>query len=280
MHAMGDQEYREYCSRIQQYMEKAIREAKEQTSWVNPNVVYDQAVHDFIERALDRTPPNAFLQEFVPFQERIAHYGLFNGLAQVMLKMTAPGIPDFYQGTELWDFSLVDPDNRRPVDYADRFKLLQDLRRATDLQPHRAECVLSLSNHARDGRLKLYTIMMGLDFRRAHADLFQQGDYLPLETGGIKKQHICAFARLLNSHAAITVVPRLLGTLTPDVKNPPIGPSVWEDTWVAVPPWPTLATYRNVMTGEVLKTESANGHRVLPIGQVFGRCPIALLEQF
>jgi (1->4)-alpha-D-glucan 1-alpha-D-glucosylmutase len=279
MHAMGDQEYREYCSRIQQYMEKAIREAKDQTSWVNPNVVYDQAVHDFIERALDRTPANAFLQEFVPFQERIAHYGLFNSLAQVMLKITAPGIPDFYQGTELWDFSLVDPDNRRPVDYTDRFKLLQDLRRSTEQQPHRAECVLSMANHARDGRLKLYAIMTGLDFRRAHADLFQQGEYLPLETGGIKKQHICAFARLFNSHAAITVVPRLLGTLTQDVKNPPIGPAVWEDTWIAVPPWPTFASYRNLMTGEVLTTESASGHRALPMGLVFGRCPIALLER-
>jgi len=277
--SLGDEEYRTFCGRIQRYMEKAIREAKVHTSWVNPNQTYDQAVQEFVQGALDRSSTNPFLEDFLPFQERIAHYGLFTGLAQLLLKMTASGVPDFYQGTELWSLVLVDPDNRGPVDYGLRAHLLDDLRHMMEAQnTERAQWVHGLSEQARDGRMKLYTTMAGLAFRKAHAALFQHGDYLPLECGGRKKQHLCAFARVHDQEAAVIVVPRLLATLTQDTKSPPLGP-VWEDSWIAVPPWPTLGSYRHVLTGEVLATESLNGRRVLPLNQVFQHCPLGLLER-
>ena len=280
LYSMGDDAYRAFCARIQQYMEKAIHEAKVHTSWVNPNPLYDQAMRDFVEAVLSRTPLNSFLNDFIPFQELIAHYGLFTALAQLMLKMTGPGIPDFYQGTELWDFSLVDPDNRRPVDYALRIRLVQDLRRAIEQQgTDRSEWVHALADQAGDGRIKLYATMEGLEYRRRHPELFQQGEYLPLESGGVKKQHVCAFARLHEDHAVVTVVPRLVATLMPDTKGPPVGQAVWEDSWIAVPPWPRLSAYRHVLTGEVLTAESINGRRVLWLSQVFNHCPVALLER-
>jgi (1->4)-alpha-D-glucan 1-alpha-D-glucosylmutase len=280
LQALGDETYRLFCGRIQQYMEKAIHEAKVHTSWVNPNPIYDQATRDFIEAVLYRSASNTFLHDFLPFQERIAHCGLFTALAQLMLKIAAPGIPDFYQGTELWDFTLVDPDNRRPVDYAARAKLALELRRVIDqVEADRPEWVHALADHARDGRIKLYATMMGLDCRRRHPALFQQGAYLPLETGGVKKQHVCAFARLHEGQAVVTAVPRLLATLITDMKNPPLGQRTWEDSWIAVPPWPTLGSYRHILTGEVLTVESVNGRRVLPLNQIFNHCPVAMLER-
>ncbi|MBD0315655.1 MAG: malto-oligosyltrehalose synthase [Nitrospiraceae bacterium] len=277
---MDEEAYRVFCGRIQRYMEKAIHEAKVNTSWVNPSFVYDQAMQDFVGAALDRTAPNAFLEDFLPFQVRLAHCGLFGALSQLLLKMTAPGIPDFYQGTELWDFSLVDPDNRRPVDYKTRHLMLNDLRRAMDTpETVRPEWVHALANEARDGRLKLFTMMATLEYRRVHTALFERGDYVPLETGGAQKQHLCAFARVHETEAVVTVVPRFLYTLMPEATHPPLGSSTWEDSWVAVPPWPTLATFQHVLTGEVVASESVQGRRVLQASKIFEHCPLGLLER-
>ena len=157
--------------------------------------------------------------------------------------------------------------------------MLEDLRRVLeDERTERAQWVHSLASQARDGRMKLYIAMAGLAFRLKHPALYQQGDYLPLECGGSKKQHVCAFARVHEDQAVVTVVPRLLATLTHDTKNPPLA-SMWEDSWVAVPPWPTLGAYRNVFTEELLSAESVNGRRVLPLNQVFQHCPVGLLER-
>jgi (1->4)-alpha-D-glucan 1-alpha-D-glucosylmutase len=280
LHAMGGDEYRAFCDRIQRYMEKATREAKVHTSWVNPSPGYDHAMRSFVDAVLDRDASQAFFDDFLPFQDRIAHYGLFTSLAQVLLKITAPGVPDFYQGTELWDLSLVDPDNRRPVDYAVRMRLVEELQAGWAREGReRIEWVHGLAHHARDGRLKLFAILAGLHTRRARAALFQQGEYLPLESGGAKKQQVCAFARLHEEQAVMTVVPRLVASLMQDVKTPPLGSAIWEDSWVAVPPWPRLAAYRHVLTGEVLTAESVSGRRVLPLAHVFGHCPVALLER-
>ncbi|ALA59209.1 malto-oligosyltrehalose synthase [Nitrospira moscoviensis] len=280
LHAMGEEAYRTFCERIQRYMEKAIHEAKVHTSWVNPSHGYDAAMREFVRAVLDRSASQAFFDDFLPFQERIAHYGLFTGLSQLLLKVTAPGIPDFYQGTELWDLSLVDPDNRRPVEYGVRTALAGELAPLlSDAAPGRSEEVRALAQHPRDGRLKWYVAAAGLHYRRRRAALFQQGEYLPLESGGSRKQHVCAFARVLDDQAVVTVVPRLLATLTADVKNPPVGAGLWEDSWVAVPPWPTLGSYRHVLTGDILTVESVSGRRVLPLARVFQDCPLALLER-
>jgi (1->4)-alpha-D-glucan 1-alpha-D-glucosylmutase len=237
-------------------------------------------VQAFIEAVLERTPSNRFLQDFLPFQERVARYGLYNSLSQLLLKITSPGIPDFYQGTELWSFHLVDPDNRGPVDYQARAAMAEDLRVTLNrLGPDRAEFTKILFEQAYDGRVKLYTTMVGLDYRRLHPKLFQEGEYLQLECGGSRKPHICAFARLYQHEALVTIVPRLVATLNPDGKHPPMGPSIWEDSWIVVPPWPTLSEFRHLLTGEIIKAESVNGRRVLPLARVLNHAPIALLER-
>jgi (1->4)-alpha-D-glucan 1-alpha-D-glucosylmutase len=280
LEAMGDDAYRDFRARIQRYMQKAVHEAKVHTSWINPSPTYDQSVQAFIEAVLERTPSNRFLQDFLPFQERVARYGLYNSLSQLLLKITSPGIPDFYQGTELWSFHLVDPDNRGPVDYQARAAMAEDLRVTLNrLGPDRAEFTKTLFEQAYDGRVKLYTTMVGLDYRRLHPKLFQEGEYLQLECGGSRKPHICAFARLYQHEALVTIVPRLVATLNPDGKHPPMGPSIWEDSWIVVPPWPTLSEFRHLLTGEIIKAESVNGRRVLPVARVLNHAPIALLER-
>ena len=122
------EEYAEFVKRIQAYMLKALHEAKVHTSWINPNAEYDDAIQEFVGRILDERSNREFLDDFRAFQRRIGHYGLLNSLSQTLLKLASPGVPDTYQGTELWDFSLVDPDNRRPVDYGRRYQMLRDLR--------------------------------------------------------------------------------------------------------------------------------------------------------
>ena len=280
LEAMGDEAYQEFCGRIQRYMQKAVHEAKAHTSWINPSPAYDHSVQTFVEGALERSPSNRFLEDFLPFQERIARYGLYNSLSQLVLKIAAPGVPDFYQGTELWSFHLVDPDNRGPVDYRIRSEMAEELRATLSrLGPDRAEFARGLFEQAHDARVKMYTIMAGLEYRRLHPDLFQQGEYLQLECGGSKKQHICAFARLYQHQALVTVVPRLVATLNPDSKHAPMGSSVWEDSWITAPPWPTLGEFRHLLTGEIITAESLNGRRVLPLARVLSRAPVALLER-
>ncbi|HKR80739.1 MAG TPA: malto-oligosyltrehalose synthase [Nitrospira sp.] len=280
LEAMGDEAYREFCARIQRYMQKALREAKLHTSWINPSPAYDHSVQTFIEGALQRTASNRFLEDFLPFQERVARYGLYNSISQLVVKIAAPGVPDFYQGTELWSFHLVDPDNRGPVDYGVRSAMTEELRAKMErLGPDRADFARELFEQAHDGRVKMYTIMAGLEHRRLHPALFQQGEYLQLECGGSRKVHICAFARLYQHEALVTVVPRLVASLNPDSKHPPIGAAVWEDSWIAAPPWPTLGEFRHVLTGEIITAESLNGRRVLPLAKVLNHAPVALLER-
>jgi (1->4)-alpha-D-glucan 1-alpha-D-glucosylmutase len=237
-------------------------------------------MRQFVESILDRTRPNAFLDEFLPFQQRIAHWGMWNALSQVVLKVTAPGVPDFYQGSELWDFSLVDPDNRRPVDYGMRATLVHALLRALaecgqDLRP----LVRTLLAERIDGRIKLYTTMRALNFRWENRSLFHQGEYIPLDGYGTKQEHCCAFARLHMEQAVVTVVPRLVGSLTSDAMTSPIGSDVWKDTYVAVPSWKPDSPYRNLFTGERLSTQTVGERQMLPIADVLREFPVALLER-
>lgn len=277
---LDDDEYRNFCDRIQAYMAKALKEAKIHTSWVNPNRAYDQAVRDFIEHILERSWPNPFLADFLPFQGEIARYGVYNSLSQVLLKIAAPGIPDFYQGTELWDFSLVDPDNRRPVDYRMRTGFLADLQllRATQESEQR-QLVQALLATVPDGRIKLYLTMVGLHYRRAHVSLFLSGEYVPLEVGGTKKRHVCAFARIYEDRAIVAIVPVLVKGLCQDAETFPFGPGVWEDTWVTVPSWRPASCYQNLFTGEILSSTEAEGKQSLRLAEILGSCPVALLER-
>lgn len=277
---MNDGAYRSFCERVQRYMQKAANEAKVHTSWINPNPTYDHAVQGFVEAVLERTKTNRFLEDFIPFHARVARFGRYNSLSQLLLKLTAPGIPDFFQGTELWSLHLVDPDNRSAVDYQIRMAMVDHLRQTIEqLGWHRAQFVQSLFEQAHDGRIKLYISMLGLDCRRLQPELFQRGEYLPLEGDGSKRQHVCAFARIHDGKALVTVVPRLLAVLNPDSTQPPIGAAVWEDSCIAAPPWPRPSEFRHLFTGEIVVTESAHGRWVLPLAKVFQHCPMALLER-
>jgi (1->4)-alpha-D-glucan 1-alpha-D-glucosylmutase len=258
------------AERLTAYLTKAVREAKVHTSWINPNAPYDQALTRFAEVIVDRQRSAAFLDDFTAFQARIAHFGALNSLAQALVKITAPGVPDFYQGTELWDLSLVDPDNRRPVDWTLRRRLLDDLRHALAETGDRPALARELWEKKDDGRVKLFLIHEALAFRRARAGLFAAGGYRPLEARGPLAEHLCAFARAEEGTAAITVVPRLLARRGVDL--PPLGVDYWGDTVFDVPA--ELGTrFRNVMTGEALEGPA------LPLGRVLAHFPVALLER-
>jgi (1->4)-alpha-D-glucan 1-alpha-D-glucosylmutase len=257
--------------RLRAYLLKAIREAKRHTSWVNPNARYEEAVLGFAEAILDPGRSARFLQDFTAFQQRVARFGLLNALAQVLVKIAAPGVPDFYQGTELWDLSLVDPDNRRPVDFALRRRLLDELVAEIKTTNDLAGLARDLLKNAEDGRIKLFVIRQGLACRRAHADLFRQGAYQALEVEGPLGEHVCAFARLGHTGAVVTVVPRLLARR--GVEEAPLGPEYWgQASRLRLPP-PVGRRFVNALTGEQLVAEED----ALALGQVFSSFPLALL---
>ncbi|WP_455387751.1 malto-oligosyltrehalose synthase [Petrachloros mirabilis] len=279
LEAMNDDGYAQFVERIQAYMNKAIKEAKEYTSWISPEAEYEDAIRQFVARVLDRSTPNAFLEDFLPVQERVAQYGLYNSLSQLLVKMAAPGVPDFYQGTELWDFSLVDPDNRRPVDFAERARLLAELDKASASLSGRLALMQELFARRADGRIKLFLAAEALRYRRDHCAMFHSGDYVPLEGTGEKSEHLFAFARIHSEGSIVTVVPRLLTRVIPDAHAAPLGTDVWRDTWLTLPAWREGTTFRNIFTGAVLSTVTRDDRQVLPVGEILLHSPVAWLEK-
>lgn len=279
LESISEQDYALLVARIQAYMNKAVKEAKEHTSWVSPYVEYEEAVSQFVAKVLDRSTPNRFLDDFLPFQQEVAQYGLINSLAQILLKITAPGVPDFYQGTELWDFSLVDPDNRRPVDFDLRIKWLAEMNRASSRESDRLTLANDLFVHRSDGRLKLFLTAETLRFRRAHRAVFADGEYVPLAAAGEKSDRLFAFARCHGEELVVTVVPRMVTGIMPDAHTPPLGSAVWHDTWLILPVGQAETSFRNICTGVVVKTRSRGGKQALPIGEIFAHIPVACLEK-
>ncbi len=175
-----DDQYEAYKVRIKTYMSKAVKEAKVNASWINPDRMYEEALNAFIDSALDRTRPNAFLDDFLPFQRRAAVCGMYNAASQTLLKICSPGIPDFYQGMELWNFSLVDPDNRQPVDYGQRIRMLAGIKDDLERKNH-VEFAKELTSSMEDGRIKLYITHRTLKLRKELRQVFEKGEYIPLE---------------------------------------------------------------------------------------------------
>jgi (1->4)-alpha-D-glucan 1-alpha-D-glucosylmutase len=257
--------------RLRSYLFKAVHEAKSHTSWVNPNVRYNEAIVRFAEGILDPARSSRFLDDFVAFQSRVAHFGTFSSLGQTLVKITAPGVPDFYQGSELWDLNLVDPDNRRPVDWRLRQRMLDELTTATQMARDRAAFAQELVKTKEDGRVKLYVICEALACRRAQPALYREGEYRPLETQGPLAEHILAFARLGKDAAALTIVPRLLARR--GIEELPLGRAYWGDeTRVLVPP-EAGPRFLNPFTGERVAVEKG----VLPLARTFASFPVALL---
>ncbi|MGH7965708.1 MAG: malto-oligosyltrehalose synthase, partial [Candidatus Binatia bacterium] len=274
--AMNADAYAVFKQRIQDYIRKATKEAKVNTSWINPNQAYDDALQEFVGTVLDGS---LFLNDFQALRSRIAQYGMYNSLSQTLLKLTVPGVPDIYQGTELWDFSLVDPDNRRPVDYERRRRELSALQEQIRTNgQHLAGLARRLLDTREDGCIKLYVIHRTLTYRREHPDLFRCGVYLPLDTLGPRQQHVCAFARQHEQQAVLVVAPRFLTRLIPDPQTLPLGPPVWGDSWLTLHAASTNHHYRNLFTGERVTAVNRDGTMALALGEVFADFPVALLE--
>jgi (1->4)-alpha-D-glucan 1-alpha-D-glucosylmutase len=267
-----DDRFRE---RIAAYMDKAIKEAKVHTSWVNPNEAYEQATRRFVEQILQPAADNPFLNEFQPFQARIAEHGISNSLALVVVKITAPGIPDFYQGSELWHLALVDPDNRGAVDYDRRARALAALEPELASPDRLGRLADRLLADRVDGQVKLFVTTMALRCRSRHAALFEGGRYVPLLASGLRQESVFAFARQHERRHVLTVVPRFPTVLVPEANRPPIGADVWGGTSLEMPPG-IAGRFVNVFTGEAM--EIAEGTTVAA-SALLARFPVALLEQ-
>jgi (1->4)-alpha-D-glucan 1-alpha-D-glucosylmutase len=259
--------------RLKEYLIKAAREAKTYTTWLSQDPEYESFLVQFSDSILNEQPSNRFLPDFLKFQKRIAYFGALNSLSQTLLKITSPGVPDFYQGTELWDFSLVDPDNRRPVDFTQRFGLLDQI--AGSETPNSSRAIRGLLSSWGDGRVKLYTTHKALDLRLERQELFSEGEYIPLEVNGQKEEQVCAFARRLGDAWTLTVVPRLLTDLVP-LGRFPLGPKVWgKDSLIL--PGNAPHNWVNIFTDSCVQV--AGGPPGLPLSAVFDQFPVALLVE-
>ena len=260
--------------RIEAYMLKAAREAKVHTSWINPNEAYEEALAHFIRALLHDTERNAFLADFVPFQQTLARYGLLSALSQTVLKLASPGVPDIYQGNELWTFDLVDPDNRRPVDYRRRAELLDSLIAQTDGAPDLPALMRGLLDKLEDGCAKLYVTWRVLGVRNAYPEIFHDGDYAGLEAHGARAEHVCAFARSFDGRHAIAAAGRWFARLALDRAGDPLGEACWQDTWIEAPaPGP----YRDVFSGATVVAVEYEGRPGLRAAEMFSCLPVALL---
>ncbi len=263
-----DAELPSFRSRAAEYIVKAAREAKRHTNWLDPDTAYEAALVAFVEAVIPADGDNDFLADFLPFQRRVAKIGAVNSLAQTLLKVTAPGVPDLYQGSELWDLSFVDPDNRRPVDFAARLRILVELERASaDKASARA-----LLEGWEDGRIKLWLTWQALRFRRERGELFCDGDYVSLETSGAQSNHVVAFARRHEGNWAVAVAPRLVAGVMED-GDWPVGPHVWGNTALRLPN-DAPVVWRSVLTGEDVAVSEEGA---LSLGAALADVPVALL---
>ena len=272
LETMSPAEEADYRDRIVAYMLKAMREAKVFTSWLNPSPAHERAMTRFIDTVL--SPENqAFRKDFLQLHADVARYGIYNSLSQMTLKICAPGVPDFYQGSELWNFTLVDPDNRRPVDYIRRYRLLKEL----DEECERDGCgeVAARVLQSRDDRLKLFATTMLLRARARERDIFTNGDYNPVDVQGSRRDHVFVFARSAGGRRLVVAVPRLVATIAPQPDMAPIGGRVWGDTEIVPPFNAGRGGFHNVITDRCVPVQPETG--AIRAADAFDRFPIAVL---
>jgi len=282
--ADGQQRLRE---RVAAYMLKAVREAKVYSAWLNPDLDYEAGVEDFVNALLRPSPANAFLADFLPFQRRVGRIGVYNSLAQTLLKLTVPGVPDIYQGCELFEFRLVDPDNRAPVDYSLRRRLLDSLEPLLTAPGDVSVELRALLDTPEDGRAKLYLIARLLRLRRERAALFESGLYRPLDAEGAAADKVCAFCRCCeDGSCAVIVAPCRFGALSAAGTRMPLGAAAWGDTALVLPdvyaetrahlaPQPH---WYEVFTGRQFMAEpGSEGNEHLSLGRLLDGFPVAVL---
>lgn len=263
-------DWQTFVDRMQAFMLKALREAKTRTNWTDPNAAYEDAVKRFVAAVLDGAKNSDFLNSFEPFFHRVSHVGVFNSLSQTLIRLAAPGVPDTYQGTELFDFSLVDPDNRRPVEYDLRRKLLSERATSSATQDELAGILASPS----DGRSKLLVTAQALALRNAEPTLFVDGAYVPLKVTGARSGHVFAFARVADSAAVVVIVPRLIdGLLQAADALAPVGDRVWGDTAVELPTTLAERPFTCLIGGRDLAASSS-----LRVADVLRDFPVGLLK--
>jgi (1->4)-alpha-D-glucan 1-alpha-D-glucosylmutase len=237
-----------FAERFEGYLLKALKEAKVHTSWTIPDEQYEQAILKFSRKMLD--PSHGFLKAFQPFQQKISFYGIFNSLSQVLLKITSPGVPDIYQGCELWDLSMVDPDNRRPIDYDLRKQYLSYIQQHEN---NKLPLVSELLSGKEDARIKMYVLYTTLQVRNQYDALFMEGEYLSLEVSGKQKDCVLAFARIKEDNIAVIVAPRFYTKLISE-NSLPIGETVWTDTAIHLPAGKSYKSWKQVFTGSELQS--------------------------
>jgi malto-oligosyltrehalose synthase/4-alpha-glucanotransferase len=264
---MPGQDEADFENRLLEYLEKALREAKRHSNWSTPNTAYEEATKQFARKLLNKKKP--FFHHFQRFHRQVADFGIINSLAQVILKATCPGVPDIYQGCELWDLSLVDPDNRRPVNYAQRQCWLDEL---TNCEPKESDVFLSeLWKNRHDARIKLWLTHTILNVRKQHPDLFAEGQYIPLAIEGRYKDHVLAFARQYRENWLIVAVPLHLATMS-DQQNKEIPVLDWKDTRILLPP-----DAPDEWEHSFLKT-SGSSVGSIAVKEIFKPVPMAILK--
>jgi (1->4)-alpha-D-glucan 1-alpha-D-glucosylmutase len=277
--AIPDQAPAELVARVDAYMQKAIREAKVHTSWIDEDQAYGRAVARFVERTLSGRASERFLRSFVPLQRRLAFRGMMNSLSQLVLKLGSPGVTDVYQGNELWDLSLVDPDNRRAIDFQRHRSLLDGLmpliESVTSGCSHTRD-VIELFRTWEDGRIKLFVTACGLRFRRAHPEVLRDGIYDPLSSDGPSADHLIGFGRRHESGELLVIVPRLLVSLVQD-DSLPIGDAVWTTTRIQVPDAYTSPSYRHLLTGETVHIDRGPDGAWIRAAELYRDCPLGML---
>lgn len=275
LETMDERELDAFRQRIEAYMLKAAREAKVDTSWINPNTEYEEAVAQFVRRLFGANGHTPFLADFLPFQAQVARFGLLNSLSQTLLKLLSPGVPDLYQGTELWSFSLVDPDNRRPVDFEHRRALLEELLRRSSREPL-DQLTRELGSEMQDGRAKLYLVWRALCLRRDDPELFQSGEYLPMAADGGHAAHLCAFARRRGDREVVGIAPRWFATLSGTTAGPDNAMPALPDTTIELP---SAGPFVNALTGQPVEPTEQNGQYRVPADRVLADFPVALLTR-
>ena len=241
-----------FLERMQAYALKAAREGKQETSWLNPNQAYETGLRTFLERILDRSSSDEFLKSLETLARRTSLLGVLNSLSQITLKATIPGVPDFYQGTEFWDLSLVDPDNRRPVDFAERAAGLASVENP-DWE--------SLAQNWPNGYIKLAWIRHLLKLRTEFADVFAQGDYQPLQVSGPHRDHVIAFARRRDRDAAIVAVAKSFAPIAQGGRV-----------------WPRAEAFDGVLNLDGYSAEGIAGATELRLSALFRHLPAAVLK--
>jgi (1->4)-alpha-D-glucan 1-alpha-D-glucosylmutase len=264
------------CERLQAYIVKAIREAMLHTRWTEPNVPHEAAIGDFIGKILLQETSREFISDVAHFHEKIGYAGMLNALGQALLKIACPGVPDFYQGSELWDYHLVDPDNRNPVDFETRRRVLEDVARRARTDTDRLAKELWASWP--DGNIKLYVIWKALNFRRTNPGLFREGEFLPCEIIGAYSEKFIAFCRRRGNDQVICVIPRWSLSFPRDSGGTPRRMEVnrSSDTYLVLPREP-MEALRNVFTTSSVKIATIDGKRCVPVGELISDFPVAML---